>query len=412
MNLPSIRSFLSNVMAKIHYLYHSIAAKERHILITRPHWHPAFNKDWTEYLPSSYYHYPSKSKLVFLGEENLIIKSILSKARSTRQLVYLTNTLETDISSHNATLFLEIENQYIVGSAAPNFSTRDYSTWLDSIHADKLITLVQNLNPVFICFSKYVKETCKKFPQVYGLDSSRVYHVPPSVTPMISMMSLKNKLHERRNQRVRVLGISTKFWGKGCPIFIDVARRCPYADFTLVISDDKTDIVDSTYLKSAPNLHIINQESKFSNQHKKSIFYQHDCFLQPLLQDGMGVHLDSIANGLPLITTDIFDKHELCSHRGTGFLVKTPYDLWSEIESKRVTTYSDFISNCKTHYEDRLFDNITEELACYIRELHDNRCLLAQLSYSSLDRCTQGVNSNIHRANLLDRIFHQTAVLH
>lgn len=381
-----------------------LGLKHRTVLYVQDLDHIAYNSDCLDKVANKYM--SQSLSAGSLARLHTILPKLIGKTSAKSKAVFWSKKQILSFNNTSALdrlAFVEIENHYCIGHHSKSYKARDFNSWKVSM-LDIENKLNGHNNTTFIAFSCFLKDMCRAYPGIYGNNANKVSVIYPSVSPEITESNILDR-YSMPKKRLKVLGFSTKFWGKGSPLFLEVARICKDIEFTLLLSDDHEDSWRLENIPTYPNCEVVYiKERPMSNSRKYEYFSDNDVFLHPLLQDAIGVYLDCMAFGLPVLSTDIYDKSEFVEHGKTGYLCKTPYDMWSQIAIGKLSSYNQFIRIVKKLYSEGMFDSLIQQLALALMRLDANREVLLEMSISNLSRCMTGVNSHGHKASQIEAL--------
>ena len=221
------------------------------------------------------------------------------------------------------------------------------------------------------CF-KYLKRT----PNI----EKKIYKIPPA----FRVKAKKNYIKLNDNP-FTILNIGNKFWGKGTHIALEVFRRLREKynhdiQMKLVCCDIPEDypIPSGVKVIDTPNL---------TDELRDSLYYNSHLFLFPCLHDSFGVYLESLAYGLPMLSTKIYDKSEIVIHGQTGYLFETPISLYDGQFGIKWKNWNEFQEIIISSFYDGVFETLINEMKFKIEELISNPSLLKELSFNSQQFC-------------------------
>lgn len=183
---------------------------------------------------------------------------------------------------------------------------------------------------------------------------------------------------------VKLLFVGNKFWGKGGHVAIEIARKLEVEypnkfKLTMVCNDVPKDF-------ALPDNVNVLKVSKMSNRQKDALFSDADIFLFPVLHDSFGVHLECLRYGLPMVTTNIYDKSEIVKDGKTGYLHKPPMELYGPGFGEKWKSWGDFLNILKAGYLSGMFDPLIDDMKNSVIQMVENGCL-EEFSFLSIEEC-------------------------
>ena len=166
-----------------------------------------------------------------------------------------------------------------------------------------------------------------------------------------------------------ILTISNKFWGRGIPLAIEVFRKLRKKHGKAVRMKLVCDDVPTSH-PTVAGLEIIRAR-RISRQLKNRLYREADVFLLLSLMQ-FGVVLETMAHGIPTVSTPNGDKGGWILPGDTGFIVKPPffhYDAGFGITWK---TWNQFQSIVKARFEHGDLAYMVTEAADHVEFLMNN----------------------------------------
>jgi UDP-glucose:(heptosyl)LPS alpha-1,3-glucosyltransferase len=168
----------------------------------------------------------------------------------------------------------------------------------------------------------------------YGTPSNRFHILPPSIgrdrKPPMNATQIRTSfrreyLRSERDHLLLMVGSSLQGKGLDRTVRAVAALPCELRNRTmlLTVGDDRME----PYRRLAAKLGIADQLRMFSPRHDiQRFFLGADLLMHPAYQDNTGgVILESLAHGLPVITTDVCGYAEHVSAAKAGLVVPSPF---------------------------------------------------------------------------------------
>jgi glycosyltransferase involved in cell wall biosynthesis len=206
------------------------------------------------------------------------------------------------------------------------------------------------------------------------------------------------------NQELTLLHISNKYIGKGTFLVLEIFRRLrQILGNSIVLNLVCNDMPIALDVPEGVSLFTCSQ---LGSELKEHLFVSSDLFVFPCLHDSYGVYQECSAFGLPVLTTDIFDKSEIVLNGLTGFLFDTPYQLYSEHFGTTWKTWDQFCSIMLAHYKRGAFEGLIMQMTNVIVSLADSPELLSRLSLQMLDFCDSALSPEARTSTILNLYHH------
>jgi glycosyltransferase involved in cell wall biosynthesis len=223
------------------------------------------------------------------------------------------------------------------------------------------------------------------------------------IAPAISVDSERKKLNSSQKS-FKILNVGNKFWGKGTHIALKVFSLLKQksninVELIIVCNDVPVDIVleeGVTLIKS----------SKLDISTKNHLFRTSQVFLFPCLHDSFGVYLECLSYGLPVITTNIYDKSEIVINNNTGYLLDTPIQLYDNGFAKQWHNWDEFQKTVRLAFIDGQFNDMIYEMVEKVEYLIENRRELNILSENSKDFCLDQLHF-VKKNNLVREMYEE-----
>jgi glycosyltransferase involved in cell wall biosynthesis len=257
--------------------------------------------------------------------------------------------------------------------------SRDYKRMLDEIPRIEFAILNENCKALVGATWGTFRETARFIPNILPFQSK--FH---KILPAISVKGRKNYLRIS-SKPFTILNIGNKFWGKGTHLAVEIYKRLRAelgrsVRMIIVCDDFPEDFC------RPPGLTLISV-SQLSQLYKDFLFSESHCFLFPCLHDSFGVYLECLSYGLPVITTNIYDKNEIVIEDVTGYLVETPLQLYGAGFGETWRDWGEFQSKCEEYFIDGRFESLIGTCFDIILKLNKDRCCLERLSAGASNFC-------------------------
>ena len=187
-----------------------------------------------------------------------------------------------------------------------------------------------------------------------------------------------------------ILNIGNKFWGKGTHIALEIFGRLrkkigSSIKMILVCGDVPTAYPLGDGVELIPTC-------KLTDQRKDALFNTADVFLFPCLHDSFGVYMECLAYGLPVVSTNIYDKSEVVIDGQTGFLFDTPIQLYGRGFATEWKNWPAFEAAAKEYFVGGCFEPLIQEMSEAIIRLINDPSLLQELSHNSQEFCIKNMS--------------------
>jgi len=256
------------------------------------------------------------------------------------------------------------------------------------------------------------------------LDADRFGHKIEIVNPAHHPVDVPEK---ERGDKVRLLFIGSRFYAKGgrelLAAFRALRERYPgRLKLTMVCHDIPLEIHEAFWcdadLELLPSLAehgaLLKQKAKSLAQRLGApvplsipqetidrLYQEADIFVYPTMAAGMFVYLESMAHGLPIVATDVYNSPEFVEDGVTGFLVKGAMPCTGP---GFLSKWQDFASFVRV-VERSCFPELIDELMRRIAILVENPELRVRMGQEAMRRERHGRFSIQERNTKLRRIY-------
>ena len=225
---------------------------------------------------------------------------------------------------------------------------------------------------IFVPSQGAIRETSKY------IDISKILNKTHIVRPAYPTQTKNPRNHQGP---FTILTIGNKFWGKGIPIAIEVFRvlREKYGN------EVKMHLVSGDIPKDYPlpkGVRLINVPM-LSNNLRSKLYNNAHISLFPCLHDSFAVYQESMAYGVPMIATRIYDKDELILEGETGYLVETPISLYDGAFGIEWKSWGHFQEIVKTKFENGCFSEMIDKIVTKIELLINNIDLVRNMGLAA-----------------------------
>ena len=189
------------------------------------------------------------------------------------------------------------------------------------------------------------------------IDSSEIMDKMHIVRPVYPPQ--RENLHNHSGP-FTILTIGNKFWGKGIPIAIEAFRILRERHGNEV----KMQLVCGDIPPGYPlpeGLNLINTPM-LTDKLRVQLYSEAHVFIFPCLHDSYAVFQESMAFGVPIIATRIYDKDEIVFDGRTGYLLDTPISMYDGSFGVDWKTWGHFQEIVKTMYDQGKFTEIIDEI--------------------------------------------------
>lgn len=221
------------------------------------------------------------------------------------------------------------------------------------------------------------------------------------IYPSINLQRYK-KFDEQKinlNDKLKLLFIGQKFYGKGVPICFKIAD---------LLNKKKIDFHFKFVCREIPkkykipkNIEII--DTKISEDFKYELYKWCHLFIFPVVQDSFGVYLECLETNTPIISTDIYDKSNIITNNKTGILIKTPFQLY-EFENFGIqwTNWNEFQELFYKNFLSGMFDDLTNMFVDKIEKFLNDSAYFKDIKKNISAEAIERFHPNLKKDALID----------
>jgi glycosyltransferase involved in cell wall biosynthesis len=320
-----------------------------------------------------------------------------TKNASTASLVHYLNRFPQTQSEFDRPFILEFEHLLI-----PTLHTRDYVRALECLPFIQFMVAHPNCKAILAATTGALLWAAKYCPTI--LSKSR--KLLPSVTARSVSLTRRSARQISPLKPLQLLNIGNKFWGKGTHLLIDIFKLVKASLGDSVVLTIVCDDYPADY--EVPDGIVLIRDTLLAPQKKAALYGNADLFVFPCLHDSMGVFLECIEHSLPILTTSIYDKNEMIIEGVTGFLFRSPLELYGPGYGTSWKNWDEFLNIVQEFHRFGVFRELAENMAAKVIELAINPDLLNTLRENI--EANQKIEFNhIHR-NLKMREIYSAAV--
>ncbi len=221
------------------------------------------------------------------------------------------------------------------------------------------------------------------------------------IYPSINMSRYKafNEQNNYLEEKLKLLFIGQKFYGKGVPICFKIAD---------ILNKKKIDFNFKFVCREIPknykipkNVEIIDM--KISENFKYELYNWCHLFIFPVVQDSFGVYLECLETNTPIISTDIYDKRDIITNNKTGILIQTPFQLY-EYKNFGIkwSNWNEFQELFNKNFASGMFDNLINNFVIRIESFLNNTDLFIDMKKNISSEAIKRFNPSIKKNALIN----------
>lgn len=268
--------------------------------------------------------------------------------------------------------------------------SRDYSFMVASVERIRDQLLDDKCKSIFVPSNGAIREVLKYIAEPELVHKFKV--VRPSYPIQLDK--------QFENGPFKILTIGNKFWGKGIPIAIEVFRKLrkkhgDAIEMQLVCGD-----VPKGY--PLPKGLKLLDIPLMSDSVRKKLYSEAHVFIFPCLHDSFAVYQESMAYGVPMIATRIYDKDELVLDGVTGYLVDTPLSLYDGNFGVDWDSWGSFQNIAQRMVEQGEFSDMIDKMISKTELLMHDRDLLMRMGMASQKIQREKFSAELKNIKVLD----------
>jgi len=217
------------------------------------------------------------------------------------------------------------------------------------------------------------------------------------VRPSVNLARFRERKKKKSNlgNKINLLFIGQRFYGKGGPICFEIANRLNHMKMNFHFKFVSRDVPKSYRIPK--NVEIIDYE--ISENLKYDLYDWSHFFIFPVVQDSFGVYLECLETCTPIISTNIYDKADIIENNKTGIMIETPFQLYEYKNfGLKWKNWNQFNNYFVDHFNNGIFEDMISKYVKILENFINNpQCyhdMTNNIANDSIERFHPNIRNN------------------